>query len=451
MWFALRLTLVLLAVITALAGLWVAGHRHTPAPALLAYLSARDSTGVYVAWPGGPAPRRLAGPDGLRENVNSLAWSPVCFQTWRGCRVALLVEGRSTNAYTIRLNGSGRSPSLAPGGAVALAWSPDGRWLAINGGAGNTTDIFLSQPDGSDLHNLTDHPAYEFGPVWSPDGTRLAFTSYRGDEAVNQGKIYIAAPDSAGRVTALIQVTGGDTVERALMWSPDGTRLYFSSSLPADPASVPNLFVAQVDVPAGTPLEAISIRQITDAPGGIGSPALSPDGQWIAFELVRDGSPDIYAIRPDGSGLRNLSRRAQPDLLPVWSPDGQWVAFRGDRSPRSDIFLAQPGAAARRNLTDYPAVDYNPVWSPDGQWIAFESLRDGNREIYVIRPDGSGLANVSQYAGVDSQPVWSPPVALPLRPGVLWIAAALLIGAAAIRRRRASGSSTASAQTGGGR
>jgi TolB protein len=71
------------------------------------------------------------------------------------------------------------------------------------------------------------------------------------------------------------------------------------------------------------------------------NPNFSPDGQWIAFESDRSGDYEVYAIRPDGSGLRNLTNHPARDQLPAFSPDGRWLLFQSDRDGSVDIYRQQ--------------------------------------------------------------------------------------------------------------
>jgi dipeptidyl aminopeptidase/acylaminoacyl peptidase len=102
----------------------------------------------------------------------------------------------------------------------------------------------------------------------------------------------------------------------------------------------------------------------------IASPALSPDGRWIAYTVTT----------PDGESNRNLS----------------------------DLWLISVDGAVARQLTTHPAADRSPVWSPDGKWIAFESTRSGQNQIWLISPQGGEPHQFTSLSTGAAQAVWSP-------------------------------------------
>ena len=159
-------------------------------------------------------------------------------------------------------------------------------------------------------------------------------------------------------------------------------------------------------------------------------PAWSPDGSKIAFSSDAEGVPHIYEMDADGSHVRRLSD--VEGEYPTWSPDGAEIAFAsyvggttsfGD--PDYDIFVMNADGSGERNITSDPdAYDMYPTWSPDGAWIAFESTRgtpadfvapphDQERhadcDVWVMRPDGSQPANLTEgLATLEKFPDWSP-------------------------------------------
>ena len=133
----------------------------------------------------------------------------------------------------------------------------------------------------------------------------------------------------------------------------------------------------------------------------------------------KDGNVAIYAMNPDGSATRRLTKNRADDWNPVWSPDGRRIAFVSNRDGNAEIYVMNADGSDETRLTHNDAGDWNPVWSPDGRRIAFISERDGgppiraympriNDEIYAINADGTEITRLTDNDFEDSAPAWSP-------------------------------------------
>jgi hypothetical protein len=141
------------------------------------------------------------------------------------------------------------------------------------------------------------------------------------------------------------------------------------------------------------------------------SPAWSPNGQRIAFASGRDGDWDVYVMNADGSGVTNLTAGSGAlDTTQAWSPDGTKIAFMSDRTGNYEIYTMSSDGSNQINRTNNPASDEEPAWSPDGARIAFVSLRGGGEhEIWAMNADGSGATNLTNDTSVgEYDPNWSP-------------------------------------------
>ena len=128
------------------------------------------------------------------------------------------------------------------------------------------------------------------------------------------------------------------------------------------------------------------------------SPAAStPPGRngLIAFAARAGG---IAVVRPDGSGLRRLTRKPG-DRSPAWSADGRRLAYQR----RGDLYVTRSDGSRLKQLTAGRAFDSQPAWSPNGRWIAF--VRGGN--LWLMRSDGTG-PRALYVAGRANRPSWSP-------------------------------------------
>jgi Tol biopolymer transport system component len=138
-------------------------------------------------------------------------------------------------------------------------------------------------------------------------------------------------------------------------------------------------------------------------------PFFSPPDAWeVAFVSDRDGNPEIYVVRADGTAPRRLTTNEVLDGGPTWSPDGERIAFHSQIDGGLDIYVMNGGGGGITRLTDHPASDFQPAWSPDGSQIAFVSEREGSADIFVMDADGSNMQRLTRDPAQDQQPAWSP-------------------------------------------
>ena len=149
-------------------------------------------------------------------------------------------------------------------------------------------------------------------------------------------------------------------------------------------------------------------------------PVWAPDGSSIVFTSDRDGSAELYRVKPDGTGLERLTNDPAYDDQAAFSPDGKQLVFVTTRQGGRAVLWTMNLATRRaRPLTSAPGGDFRPAWSPDGKSIAFSSVRGNGfpfghgrwerlqlTDIYVIRSDGSGLKKITKNAGFCGSPKW---------------------------------------------
>jgi Tol biopolymer transport system component len=254
--------------------------------------------------------------------------------------------------------------------------------------------------DGSGTRRLTTGLASS--PAWSPDSSRIAYD----DQGV--GEIWsIAADGSAAKRLAL--ASGG------ARWSPDGKSIGFFSWRDFPGQEQRN----ELHVMAADGSQQV---RLTDNDAEDVEPTWSPDGTRIAFTSSRDGNPDIYVVAADGSGERRLTTDPAPDEGPAWSPDGSRILFTSYRdgadplmlgSGNAEIFTVRPDGSAPTNLTNDPDWDGYPAWSPDGRQIAFSINNAVEFDLYVMNTDGTARRRLPGVAGAngianDCCPAWRP-------------------------------------------
>ena len=149
--------------------------------------------------------------------------------------------------------------------------------------------------------------------------------------------------------------------------------------------------------------------------------AFSPDGKWIVFTSNRTGDLELYVMRPDGSGVVQLTHTKGYDGGPFFSPSGKQLIYRSDRAGNDllQIFVADivrdragniTGLAHERQLTRDNNVNWGPYWHPDGRHLIYATSAHGhtNYELYLIRSDGSHKTRITFTDGFDGLPVFSP-------------------------------------------
>jgi hypothetical protein len=130
-------------------------------------------------------------------------------------------------------------------------------------------------------------------------------------------------------------------------------------------------------------------------------------GTTIVYESDRNGSPQIWAERPDGSDLRRITNEPQGAFDPALSPDGTRVAYVRGTGSDADIFIEPLAGGGAKRVTDSPGFDGAPAWAPDGHRLAFVSDRSGNEDVWTVNLQTDGLRQVTTTPGVDTDPTWA--------------------------------------------
>jgi Tol biopolymer transport system component len=240
-------------------------------------------------------------------------------------------------------------------------------------------DLWVMNGDGSNKFNLTSTPDVNEGdPAWSPDGTRIVFTSDR-DEVGGYTDIWVINGDGSRATNLTPTAAGSDNFhEYQPAWSPSGTQIVFVKDVPGEVISEQaDLFVMDVE-PATDDATNITRSDFSEL-----DPAWSPDGLKIAFAGVRNSGFEIVTMDPDGRNELVLTGDGfeGDDRAPDWSPDSSKVVFMkqsqvGGCCEPWEIWGVNRDGSGDVNLTNDPSDDMGPSWSPDGAEITFTSNRD---------------------------------------------------------------------------
>ena len=252
-------------------------------------------------------------------------------------------------------------------------------------------EIYVMDANGGNQENLTNHPAYDAQPDWSPDGTKIAFVSGR-DGGVSQ--IHIMDADGKN----VIRLTEGRETKGHPDWSPDGRKIAFSVDHRED-------YIAVMDA------DGRNREKLVDQAR---SPSWSPDGKRIAFMSQRDGANELYVIGVGGLQHRRVTHDLAPKLDPSFSPDGRRIAYEAHHEGFHHIYVVGADGRNRVRLTHNEEGHSGPAWTPDGRIIAFyvaDGIWPGNfrSTIHLMTADGKYLRQLSDSGNArDFDPDISP-------------------------------------------
>ena len=356
-----------------------------------------DNTDIYVTLVGSTDVRRLT-TDPADDYAPS--WSP------DGRRIAFL--RRVANAARIHVTSAGGAPSLKvsdfPVGAteayaliaLPITWSPDGRYIVAGRDPRSATDttagISLIPVDGGEVRAITrpTRPAFDFSPVFSPDGRRLAYTSCE-TPGLNlplllpgRCAVRVIDLDATFVPTAAPRTLTAQEVDPAGMaWSRDGKSIVFVGAGP-DSVDLWRLWVDGTRSPE--PLEIA--RNSGSHPE---HPATVASRDRLVFSRYGwDGH--LYRFSA-GRPAERVAASSSSEGNPNFSPDGRRIVFSSFRSGNIAIWVAEADGTAARQLTrDTWKWQGSPNWSPDGRLIAFDAHEvDGHVHVWTIPAEGGRL------------------------------------------------------------
>jgi len=260
--------------------------------------------------------------------------------------------------------------------------SPDGRWVAFairepeSAGEEPVYNLWcVDTVGGHALRQLTDSNALNIHPAWSPDSGFIFFASNRIGSLSHLWRI--RASGGGG----IMQVTSSSTWDESPSVSESATHIVFAAT---DPRSgEKEIWTVDSD---GSFLTQI-LRGM--------EPAFSPDDSMVAFTLrdPKNGEVHLWKMRADGSERTQITYpeanvKGVEDRYPSWSPNGEWLAFASDRGKdlsgrrNYDIWLVRPDGSGLTQLTTNGSHDASPTWGPNGKAIYFQSNRGLSWDIW---------------------------------------------------------------------
>jgi len=275
-------------------------------------------------------------------------------------------DGPDWDIFTMAPNGADvRQLTTDTGQDMFPSWSADGQQLAFTTTRDGNAEIYVMQPDGTAQTRVTNNAFYDETPVFSPDGSRIAFvstrdapiacpTTFRNAACATYTDVYIMEADGSN-IVRLTDAVGFDLFP---MFSPDGSKIAWVAQRDGNI----DVWVMNAD---GT-----DQTRLTTDPNAQSQPSWSPDGTKIAFRNSPAATPDtvgdIWVMDADGSNPTQLTMSPKADLRPAWSPSGAKIVFRSTRTGLGNIYEMKADGTKIKQLTftAAPGQDGYADWQP---------------------------------------------------------------------------------------
>ncbi len=253
--------------------------------------------------------------------------------------------------------------------------------------SGGNKEIYVADYDGKNAMKLTRNRSINLSPQWSPDGRRMLYVSYK------KGTPAMYLLDLTNGKDEQLSAKSG--VNIAGRFSPDGSKV----ALTITGEKSPELSILD--------LNTREYRRLTDNHGIDVSPAWSPDGGKLAYVSDSPGNPHIYVLDLLTKNTKRITFSGKYNSSPAWSPDGKLIAFARSDSGKFNIWTVRPDGTGLTQLT-FEGDNRNPSWSPDGRNIIYSSTVRGAASLKVMRADGAEIMKLNTGIGGERAPAWSP-------------------------------------------
>jgi TolB protein len=250
-------------------------------------------------------------------------------------------------------------------------------------------DITLMDYDGYSVRGLVTDGSLNLAPTLSPDGTILAYTSYR----AGSPNIYLRNLSSGAEE----RLTSGEGLGLPGSWSPDGRYLALSQSTDG------NSDIYLYDT------RRKNMTRLTTYWGIDVSPSFAPDGRRLVFTSDRAGTPQLYVTDLEGRSAARLTYDGDYNTSPAWSPRGDTIAFVG-RSPQRtlDVYTVRADGSRLQRLTGGGGNYESPTWAPNGRFVMYNSGQGNAWHRHLMRETGQGGRMLPDGGSACLSPQWIP-------------------------------------------
>jgi Tol biopolymer transport system component len=347
--------------------------RWSPDGSRIAYQS---NDGIYIVPSLGGAPQRVMRVDTRTLRYGIAMGTPIAGLDWSpdGTRI-VWSGGMNGDDLVVKTLSTGDTVAFPtpPGGALAPAWSPDGRAVAVSignpafifgsGYFGNVgeSSVWIVPLDGSPATRVTSDSAMNVSPQWSPDGRVLFWVSDRGGSR----DVYQQSINARGAPVGTPRRLTTGTDAQGLSVSRGSGRLAYSRLTTWSS-------IWSMPIPPRGPVSIRGATRISPGNETIEDVDVSADGRWLVFDSDRSGNPELYVMPAAGGEARQITNDAAGDFSPDWSPDGRRIVFHSLRTGNRDVFTVDADGTGLKQWTFGVEQELDPDWAADGETILFE-------------------------------------------------------------------------------